>query len=118
MKTSFADDATTVPGYFDLASVDLTAASIRLLETVLFFWEEAGTSTNRPVAALRPSTAGLVVFLEAESGFVAMRGMWLRRSEKTSKTEGVGSSLEQSPAAATRAGRGIARTGRMRRCAG
>ena len=86
MKTPFADALTAaIRGYRDLASTDLTAASMRLFETVPFFLQETGTSTTCPVAALRPSTAGFGAFREAVAGLVAMRRMWLRTRGKASK---------------------------------
>ena len=90
MKTPFADALTAaICGYRDLASTDLTAASMRLFETDPFFFHETGTSTTCPVAALRPSTAGFEAFLETVSGLVAMRRMWLRTGTNASKGKGI-----------------------------
>lgn len=98
MKTPFADALiAAIRGYRDLASTDLTAASMRLFETVPFFLQETGTSTTCPVAALRPSTAGFGAFREAVSGLAAMRRMWLRTRAEASK--GRGNWLEFGPIA-------------------
>jgi len=74
IKTSFADASTAIPAYFDLASADLTAFSMRCSETEPFL-VAAGARTKRPVAALRPRTAAFDRFEETELGFVAILQM-------------------------------------------